>query len=303
LVPDFSTWPSSERDVTDLSSPDEHYLVPTETETGAGPITLARVTQAVPGLARQAALIGWRLTEWSVRSSLTTGREVVRSLASGQLPTEMVQKMVGDVREVGRTALGLAPTEVVAVAHPQPPAGPTTEQLRAKGAELLYRSADVWYTEDIHPAFERILDEMAPDEARILRFLAADGPQPAIDIRTGRPFGIGSELIAAGLSMIGLRAGVRDLARASAYQNNLFRLGLIWFSREEVEPSRYQVVEVQPDVAAAIKAAGRMPKIVRRSIHLTPFGVDFCSTCLPPVVEVTWSDPAGPESQPGRPSA
>jgi len=24
----------------------------------------------------------------------------------------------------------------------------------------------------------------------------------------------------------------------------------------------------------------RFPKIVRRSIHLTPFGIDFCRTCL-----------------------
>jgi hypothetical protein len=27
--------------------------------------------------------------------------------------------------------------------------------------------------------------------------------------------------------------------------------------------------------------AGRAPKTVRRSIHLTPFGTDFCETCLP----------------------
>jgi hypothetical protein len=264
--------------------------------TDPGPITLARVAQAMPGLARQAALGWWRLAEWGLQSSLTTGREVARTLASGQLPTELVKQMVGDVREVGRQALGLPATEVPGVAHPpSAPAGPTTEELRAKGAELLYRSADVWYTEDVHPAFERILGEMAPDEARILRFLASEGPQPAIDVRTGRPFGIGSELIAAGLSMIGVRAGVRDLARTNAYQNNLFRLGLIWFSREEVEPGRYQVVEVQPDVAAAIKAAGRLPKIVRRSIHLTPFGEDFCTTCLPSVVEARWAGPVPPE--------
>jgi hypothetical protein len=278
-------------EASDLVAPD-----PSTSGADPGPITLARVARAMPGLARQAALSWWRLAEWAVATSLTTGREVTRTLASGQLPTEMVQKMVGDVREVGRQALGLPASESAVVAHPpSAPAGPTTEEQRAKGAELLYRSADVWYTEDVHPAFERILGEMAPDEARILRFLAAEGPQPAIDVRTGRPFGIGSELIAAGLSMIGVRAGVRDLARTNAYQNNLFRLGLIWFSREEVEPGRYQVVEVQPDVAAAIKAAGRLPKIVRRSIHLTPFGEDFCTTCLPAVVEARWSGPVPPE--------
>ncbi|HEY1826982.1 MAG TPA: Abi-alpha family protein [Acidimicrobiales bacterium] len=246
------------------------------------PLTLARVAEAAPGLVKLAAVSGWHLLEWGVKTSMATSREMRRSLAAGQLPTEIVQRMVGDLRDAGRQALGRAVAEEVQPGHHQVNVS-SPEDLQARGAELLFRSADVWYTEDVHPAFERILGEMAPDEARILRFLAADGPQPAIDVRTGRPFGIGSELVAGGLSMIGLRAGVRDLARTSAYQNNLFRLGLIWFSREEVAPTRYQVVEVQPDVAAAIKRAGRMPRIVRRSIHLTPFGEDFCRTCLPPL--------------------
>jgi hypothetical protein len=140
----------------------------------------------------------------------------------------------------------------------------------------------VWFSGDTHPAYARILDEIEPDEARILRFLAIEGPQPSVDVRTSRPLGIGSELIASGLSMIGLQAGVRNLARTKADLNNLYRLGLVWFSREEVDdPTRYQVVEVQPDVAEAMKKAGRSPKTVRRSIHLTPFGEDFCQTCLP----------------------
>jgi hypothetical protein len=245
------------------------------------PLSLARVARAAPGLLRLAGVSGLHLLEWSVKVSVESAREVTRSLASGTLPTELVQRAVGDLREMGRQALGRPGLSEDSPVSRRQPAAPSTESLKARGAELLYRSADVWYTEDVHPAFERILGEMAPDEARILRFLAAEGPQPSIDVRTGRPFGIGSELIAGGLSMIGLRSGVRDLGRTNAYQNNLFRLGLIWFSREEVDPTRYQVVEVQPDVAAAIKGAGRMPRIVRRSIHLTPFGEDFCRTCLP----------------------
>ncbi len=250
-------------------------------------MSLARVARAMPGLLRLATRSGLHLVEWSVKVSVASAREVTKSLAAGTLPSELVRQAMGDLRQAGRQALGRDGDEGDDHEH-QGPSRPVArvvgpEELAARGAELLYRSADVWYREDVHPAFERILGELAPDEARILRFLASDGPQPAIDVRTGRPFGIGSELVAGGLSMIGLRAGVRDLARTNAHQNNLFRLGLIWFSREEVDPVRYQVVEVQPDVAAAIKRAGRLPRIVRRSIHLTPFGEDFCRTCLPPV--------------------
>ena len=38
-----------------------------------------------------------------------------------------------------------------------------------------------------------------------------------------------------------------------SFLNNLFRLGLIWFSREALrDPLEYQVVEAQPDVLEAM---------------------------------------------------
>jgi hypothetical protein len=89
-----------------------------------------------------------------------------------------------------------------------------------------------------------------------------------------------TKLIAPGLNMIGAEAGVRYNERVPAYLNNLYRLGLIWFSREPLEPHAYQVLEAQPDVLAALKAE-RQGRTTRRSIHLTPFGSDFCETCLP----------------------
>ncbi len=130
--------------------------------------------------------------------------------------------------------------------------------LRERGAELLRQSADVRIADDTHPAYERILDDLAPDEGRILRLLATEGPQPAVDVRTARPLKIGSRLVAAGLSMIAEQAGCRRRDRTHAYLNNLNRLGLIWFSRERLEdPRRYQVLEAQPDVVGAIRQAGR----------------------------------------------
>jgi hypothetical protein len=92
---------------------------------------------------------------------------------------------------------------------------------------------------------------------------------------------IKDELIAPGLNIIGMESGVRHPARVKRYLDNLNRLGLIWFSREQLEDqARYQVLEAQPDVGEAMDEAGR-GRTVRRSIHLTPFGDDFCATCLP----------------------
>ncbi|MPZ80178.1 MAG: DUF4393 domain-containing protein [Actinophytocola sp.] len=237
----------------------------------------AEAFQEGAGLLRIAAGAGWSTAQWMVNTTVHTGSRVVRGIAAGESPVKIVTDLGAELRSAAESALGPPPA-------PPPPATEhhsSAAELRARGAELLRRSADVHFVEDMHPAYERILGELTPDEARILRFLAKEGPQPTVDVRTNRPLGIGSELIEAGLSMIGRQAGTRNLSRTNAYLNNLFRLGLVWFSREEVEPSRYQVVEVQPEVQAAMAKAGRAPKTVRRSIHLTPFGEDFCHTCLP----------------------
>jgi hypothetical protein len=225
------------------------------------------------GLLRIAANAGLSTAQWVVTASVKTGSRVARGLAAGESPAKIVGELGAELRSAAQSALGVAP---------EPPAQHASiSELRARGAELLRQSSDVRFVEDTHPAYERILGELTPDEARIVRFLYREGPQPTVDVRTNRPLGIGSELIEAGLSMIGRQAGVRNLGRTNAYLNNLFRLGLIWFSHEEVEPERYQVVEVQPEVQEAMAKAGRAPKTVRRSIHLTPFGEDFCRTCLP----------------------
>jgi hypothetical protein len=225
------------------------------------------------GLLRIAANAGLSTVQWVVTASVRTGTRVARGLAAGESPSRIVGELGTELRSAARSVLGVVLSEK--------PRHASVSELRARGAELLRQSSDVHFVEDTHPAYERILGELAPDEARIVRFLYREGPQPTVDVRTNRPLGIGSELIEAGLSMIGRQAGVRNSGRTNAYLNNLFRLGLIWFSYEEVEPSRYQVVEVQPEVQEAMARAGRAPKTVRRSIHLTPFGEDFCRTCLP----------------------
>ncbi len=240
--------------------------------------------EVLPGLLRVVSASLQRTTAWWLDSTLGTARQLARSVAAGAPPATIMAEATAPVRDLIREVVALVrqgeAVEDEPIVHTRP--GATVAELQAKGAQLLYDSADVWYEGDTHPAYARILEELSPDEARILRFLAQEGPQPAVDIRTSRPLGVGSELVEGGLSMVGLHAGVRRLERTRADLNNLYRLGLVWFSREQVEdPSAYQVVEVQPDVVEAIKRAGRSHRSVYRSIELTSFGVDFCTTCLP----------------------
>jgi hypothetical protein len=224
---------------------------------GAGEPADASLVRLGVGLARLYASAWWRAAGWSfgmARQALGVADARAREATSRPGPR-------GDSARSGG-------------------AGPSSS-LRERGAELLRRSADVRIADDTHPAYERILGDLAPDEGRILRLLASEGPQPAVDVRTARPLNIGSKLVAPGLSMIAEQAGCRRRDRTHAYLNNLYRLGLIWFSRERLEdPRSYQVLEAQPDVVGALRRAGRATT-VRRSIHLTPFGEDFCQLCLP----------------------
>jgi hypothetical protein len=274
-----------------------------------GPAVEAAV-ESVPGLARVAARAAWHTTGWGVKTSVKGLGRVGRAVTDREEALELAREaghavaVFGDLAQqvssgtpMGKAllaageALGgiVEPAEtflaastatingrVVASTHePDPPS------LRQRGQELLERSRDVWSDDTGHPAYDRILSEMAPDEARILLLLLEHGPQPSVDVRTGGPIGmVSSSLIAPGLSMIGPRAGLRHVDNVHAYLNNLFRLGLVWFSREALrDPLEYQVVEAQPDVLAAMHSV-KFAKVVRRSIHLTPFGEDFCRTVL-----------------------
>ncbi|HWC34077.1 MAG TPA: Abi-alpha family protein [Mycobacteriales bacterium] len=249
---------------------------------------VASVLRAAPSLARFAVAAWWRTTEWSVGAALNTGNRVFSAVISGQSPGVVLSALGSELRSSIRQVLGIGDSPsypgvsvINRVLPVESPIAVVERPLKEIGAELLQRSSDMSYDDALHPAYARILADLAPDEARILRLLATGGAQPSVDVRTARPLNVASQLVAPGLTMIGAQAGVRHVDRVPAYLNNLYRLGLIWFSREPVaDRLRYQVLEAQPDVSAAMKEAGR-GRTVRRSIELTPFGVDFCTTCLP----------------------
>jgi Abortive infection alpha len=243
----------------------------------------------VPGLLRLTLTTAWRAVAWTTGTVLQTSTGMIDRALSGDPPVVIVRDTLEEVRGALIAALGGHDTGYGA--RPGPPhrqvranGVATLAELRARGAALLERSADVnAAAEDAgHPAYARMLSEITPDEARILRLLYQAGPQPALDVRTFRPLGIGSELVSGGLNMIGENAGLRRMDRINPYLTNLNRQGLIDFSKEQVEdPGRYQLIEAQPNVADARRRAGHASKIVYRSIRLTTFGRDFCHDVLP----------------------
>jgi hypothetical protein len=270
--------------------------------------------RGVPGLARATVGVLGHTGSWAVGTSFRAGKRVVGVVTTPASSLELARDVASESTRVLATVVqatdldrrldeigpvGALVKRAAAIAGALSPVGLQTPReppiglerrhnhggqaptLREQGEELLRRSRDVNDAYDTHPAYARILSELAPDEARVLQLMLIEGPQPTVDVRTGGPIGLlNSRLIASGLSMIGARAGCRYIDRVPSYLNNLFRLGLIWFSRETLRShQRYQVLEAQPDVLEAIHSVPAA-KVVRRSVHLTPFGEDFCRFCF-----------------------
>lgn len=232
-----------------------------------------------PGLLRIAAGAWWRTNLWTASTAYRATRRLAQAARSGESAGALFDDARDEAVGAARRLLGLSSGGAREEQHAARP--DETAPLRERWESLLERSTEVDDDSDLHPAFADILSHLHPDEARILRLLATAGPQAAVDVRNWRPLGIGSHVVAPGLTMIGQHAGCLHLDRVPAYLANMFRLGLIWFSRDPVpEIAPYQVLEAQPEVTEALKRAGR-GTTVRRSIRLTPFGEQFCMACLP----------------------
>ncbi|MFI5782733.1 Abi-alpha family protein [Nocardia sp. NPDC051570] len=243
------------------TTPAVHSTGPVRTATGVVWVALSAVTEA---------------TAWGLGTALGVTSTVVRGSMAGRPTREVLSEAGEQVRDSVRRALGIPPGSEA------PNATANIPGLRDRGAELLRRSADVHAGDDDHPAFARILAELAPDEARILRHLYLDGPQPALDVRTGRALNPGAPRTAMGLNMIGEDAALRFPDRADSYLTNLRRLGLAEWTREPLDnPTRYQLLESQPEVRKLLKRSGFGTKVFYRGIALTGFGADFVRTCLP----------------------
>jgi hypothetical protein len=252
-------------------------------------LSIGEAMRAAPGLARIAATIGIRAAGDAAGAYVHGASRMARAASRGESAAQILEEGRDELRSYLRDWLDLGGDET------RPAAPAMTEEsrdgedgdtsvaaLRKRAAELLRRSAEIGDEAESHPAYMRILDSLAPDEARILRFLANAGPQPSVDIRSGVPFA--SELVAEGHTMIGEEAGCRHRSRLRAYLDNLHRLGLLRFSREPLhDVRRYQVLEAQPEVIEDLERAGRTGRTIRRSIVLTTFGEDFCAVCLLPI--------------------
>ena len=133
--------------------------------------------------------------------------------------------------------------------------------------------------------FHRILDQLSPDEARIIGALSDGHASPLIHVRPLSPAGILGEPTLENASLIGKMANVSLPQLTPQYVTHLLSLGLV-----QVGPERsslkddYQILMADPGVLRASKKAARgpiAPRYEKRTLRLSPLGRQLWAACFP----------------------
>ena len=228
---------------------------PRRAPTSTGQQALEELLQAAPGLARIAANMARQGASEIANAYVEGASRVMRAASQGESTADAVQETAAELRAYLRELIGVEEST-----RSRPTGDSSADALRSRGEELLRRSADVSVDVDSHPAYVRILDALAPDEARILRFLAREGEQPSVDVRAG-PAVIASELVAPGLhdDRRGGRLPARRPRPRLPQQPLPARARLVLARGRCATPARYQVLEAQPEVTEALREGPGAP--------------------------------------------
>src|SRR3954451_18176736 len=125
----------------------------------------------LPGIARIYAWSWLNTAEWTLETGAGSSVRLARAALGRESASELFDETAADLRAYARRMLEILDREgrAGAVSELLPDDAPaasgdqdTAASLRAQGEELLRRSADVDYDEDTHPAYERILGQLAP---------------------------------------------------------------------------------------------------------------------------------------------
>jgi hypothetical protein len=162
-----------------------------------------------------------------------------------------------------------------------PPATP-----RELLAGLLDRSIDQNESEAESAAFVAILRQLVPDEARILGALSDGGIFPLLHVMAGSwMVGTPSTRVLANVTSVGQAAGVQCRDMTPQYVTHLRELGLVELGAEDPTITvKYEILETDTQVRETIRRIEQgekrsKPRIVRRSLRMTPFGRRLWDAC------------------------
>jgi len=161
-------------------------------------------------------------------------------------------------------------------------------ELRELYANLLARAMDKQTAMMAHPAFVEILRQLTPDEARILKPLAAGDNIPVLSVTTTDPRDESYTWVLRRFSTLGEEAGCAFPALTPTYLDNLLRLGLLELheDKRDATPGAYDRLRAHPAAVEAMKQArgdsSRRGDFVEAVLVVTSLGRQFCNAVVTP---------------------
>jgi hypothetical protein len=160
------------------------------------------------------------------------------------------------------------------------------DPLREAMGELLERSVEADRNASRDYLFGNIISQLVPDEARIMAALSDGTSYAAMDVvarQLGRP---GVRTVLANASTVGRSAGVVSPENVPTYVTRLHNFGLVEFGpADETLSTQYDILATDSAVQAAQAAIQARhqgsPRLVRRTVAISPFGREFWTASDP----------------------
>lgn len=164
------------------------------------------------------------------------------------------------------------------------------EDLSEMFVNLLAKAMDKDQVKKAHPSFVRIITELSPDEARLLKLISSELVLPKLDIKSVDPkdASAGFDYLYINFSNLGERAELTYPELTPSYLSNLERLNIIScpvnsLGNSYANTEVYKELEDHPMISALqeeYKKIGKEIETEKRIIEKTDFGKLFLNAVL-----------------------
>ena len=152
--------------------------------------------------------------------------------------------------------------------------------------ELLARALEQSTSAGKDELFHRILDQIVPDEARIISALSDGSASPLVSVHALSRAGLLGEALIENASLVGRTANVALPALTPTYVGHLLALGLLETGPEDSDlKDEYQILLADSAVLGAIKTGSRGPlpaRVERRTVRLSALGQSLWAASMGP---------------------
>ena len=189
------------------------------------------------------------------------------------------RQVFGLIRSGLKIATPPETTETTSSKALPPPQAEVPEGLDAKMRGLLGRAVEQSSTSSRQELFHKVLDQIVPDEARILSALSDGSASPLLSVYARTRAGLVGEVVLQNMSLIGKTANLALSHLTPMYVSHLLSLGLVESGPEDTSmKDEYEILAADTAVLQAIKAASRGPisaPVERNTLRLSGLGLEL----------------------------